>query len=195
MERIGDWIQTASGKSMFPLDPRAEEICIEDIAHALSNLCRFTGHTRTFYSVAEHSVRVSWACELPHELYGLLHDASEAYLSDISSPMKRSSDFGQLYLRAEANLMAAICRKFEISEFCPSNVKLCDARMLATERRDLMGECDREWRAVDTAHKPYSGRIIPVSPEAAEREFLQRFYHIRAEQAAKPKNSPLPEDA
>lgn len=177
-ERIGDWIQTFSGKSMFPLDPRAEEICIEDIAHALSNLCRFTGHTRTFYSVAEHSVRVSWACDLPHALWGLMHDASEAYLSDISSPMKRSSEFGQLYMRAETKLMSAICSKYGLSDFCPPNVKQCDARMLVTEKRDLMGECDREWRAVDTAVKPYSGRIIPVSPETAEREFLTRFEQL-----------------
>lgn len=163
---------------MFPLDPRPEEICIEDIAHALSNLCRFTGHTRTFYSVAEHSVRVSWACDLNSALWGLLHDASEAYLCDISSPMKRSSDFGQLYLRAEVKLMAAICQKYNLAESCPAVVKICDARMLVTERRDLMGECDREWRAIDTAVKPYGGRIIPVSPETAEREFLTRFEQL-----------------
>lgn len=177
-ERIGDWIQTFSGKSMFPLDPRAEEICIEDIAHALSNLCRFTGHTRTFYSVAEHSVRVSWACEIEFAFWGLMHDASEAYLSDISSPMKRSSKFGELYQHAERNLMVTICDKFGLQRGVPDNVKQCDARMLVTERRDLLGSCDRNWRAIDTAFIPYEGRIFPQSPELAESLFMDRFNQL-----------------
>ena len=50
------WIQTFTGKRMYPLDPKPEDICIEDIAHALSNICRFTGHTKKFYSVGEHSI-------------------------------------------------------------------------------------------------------------------------------------------
>src|SRR5271165_7548492 len=87
--RKGDWIQTYTGRVMYPLDPRPEEINIIDIAHALSNLCRFTGHVRTFYSVAEHSVRVSQHCDPKDALWGLLHDASEAYLADMSRPMKR----------------------------------------------------------------------------------------------------------
>jgi 5'-deoxynucleotidase YfbR-like HD superfamily hydrolase len=175
--RKGDWIQTYSGLSMFPLDPIPEEIAIEDIAHALSNLCRFTGHVRSFYSVAEHSVRVSWACEIEHALWGLLHDASEAYLSDISSPMKRSSQFGKLYMQAEANLMRVICLKFNLELAMPTNVKACDARMLATERRDLLGPCNRKWRAIDS-WAPYDGRIIPQSPEMAKQLFLTRFQQL-----------------
>jgi len=67
------WIATASGRKMFPLDPRAEDIAIEDIAKALSQLCRFTGHCRSFYSVAEHCLRVSHACDPADALWGLLH--------------------------------------------------------------------------------------------------------------------------
>ena len=95
-ERVGDWIQTMSGVIFYPLDPRPEEIRIEDIAHALSHQCRFAGHCREFYSVAEHSVRVSR--ELPQEfmLWGLLHDASEAYLVDLPRPIKRWSAMGRL---------------------------------------------------------------------------------------------------
>ena len=77
--RNGDWLQTFTGKAFFPLDPRPEEMDIFDIAHALSNLCRYGGHCNKFYSVAEHSVLVSILCRLYYgeqvALQGLLHDA------------------------------------------------------------------------------------------------------------------------
>src|SRR5579885_2784587 len=86
--RHGDWIQTYCGVAFYPLDPRPEEILIEDIAHALSMLCRFTGHVKRFYSVAQHCVYVSHRCDPKDALWGLLHDAAEAYLNDISRPVK-----------------------------------------------------------------------------------------------------------
>src|SRR5262245_27549306 len=102
-QRIGDWMQTISGRKFWPLDPRPEEVCIEDIGHALSLVCRFGGHCHTFYSVAEHSVRVSLLAEDMAKssahwtdenirmiaLSGLLHDAAEAYIGDMVRPLKR----------------------------------------------------------------------------------------------------------
>jgi hypothetical protein len=82
----GPYIVTYTGRRFHFLDPKIDEISIEDIAHALSNVCRFTGHTKRFYSVAEHSCLVSALCD--NRLEGLLHDASEAYMSDLSSPLK-----------------------------------------------------------------------------------------------------------
>src|ERR1017187_10636100 len=76
-------ITTFSGIHFWPLLPNPADIRIEDIAHALSNQCRFAGHAREFYSVAEHSVRVSQLCPPEDALWGLLHDASEAYLTDV----------------------------------------------------------------------------------------------------------------
>ena len=81
--RNGSWLQTYTGIQFWPLDPRPEEIDIQDIAHALSLLCRFNGHCQRFYSVAEHSVHVSTILAPEFGLWGLLHDAAEAYLSDI----------------------------------------------------------------------------------------------------------------
>lgn len=87
------WIQTYSGKKFYPYCPTAEMIDIEDVAHALSNICRFTGHSKFHYSVAQHSVHVA-NCMLnagyspKMALTGLLHDASEAYLSDLNTPVK-----------------------------------------------------------------------------------------------------------
>jgi hypothetical protein len=96
--RVGDWIQTYSGRQFWPLDPRVEDVHLEDIAHALSNVCRYTGHVREFYSVAEHSVHVSWSCEPEDALWGLLHDASEAYLADMARPVKQNMP---VYVAAE----------------------------------------------------------------------------------------------
>jgi hypothetical protein len=171
-DRKGDWVQTYTGRVMYPLDPRPEEINIIDIAHALSNLCRFTGHVRTFYSVAEHSVRVSNVCDVQDALWGLLHDASEAYLADMSRPMKRTSDFGPLYHQAEARLMAVICEKYGLPQDMPESVSVADTRLLMTEKRDLMHGCNKPWE--DTG-EPIEGLIFPWNPFMGERRFLERF--------------------
>ena len=82
------WIETYSGKQFYLDGTDTDSIVIEDIAHALANLCRYNGHTNRFYSVAEHSVLVSYAVPKEYALWGLMHDASEAYLSDIPRPFK-----------------------------------------------------------------------------------------------------------
>ncbi len=175
--RIGDWVQTFTGLVMYPLDPRPEEICIEDIAHHLSNLCRFTGATREFYSVAEHSVRVSHACEPQDALWGLLHDAAEAYLADMARPVKRYSPFGQIYCEIEDGLMLAICNKFGLGSEMPRSVRYADTVLLMTEKRDLMHGCNKEWE--DTA-QPLETIIRPRYPHDAKQMFLKRFRELAA---------------
>jgi uncharacterized protein len=87
--RNGAWIQTVTGKQFWPMDAQPEEVDIEDIAHALSLPCRFNGHCKQFYSVAEHSIHVSRVVSNENAARGLLHDAAEAYLSYIPQPVKR----------------------------------------------------------------------------------------------------------
>lgn len=82
------WINTLSGKHLDFTNISPDSICIEDIAAALSNICRFTGHLEEFYSVAQHSVRVSYLVPPEFALEALMHDAAEAYCNDISSPLK-----------------------------------------------------------------------------------------------------------
>lgn len=167
-----DWITTYSGHPFFPLEPKPADVRIADIAHALANLCRFAGHTRRFYSVAQHSVLVSRLCDERDAMWGLLHDASEAYLCDITRPVKRTPDLDG-YRRVEAGVQAAIVVKFGLSPEEPAIVKAADALVLRTEQRDLMAMPDG-WMPRDTL--PYT--IHPQTPTEAERAFKLRFFEL-----------------
>jgi len=180
--RTGDWIQTFRGVQFWPLDPRPEELLIEDIAHALSMQCRFTGHVREFYSVAEHSVRVSnRAAQLAGKdeilaallgRWGLMHDASETYLFDLARPVKHSPGMVG-YREAEARLMSVICERFHLPQEEPKQVRLADNELLSTEARDLMGPRPAAWR--DCA-EPLPHQIQkPWTHGVAEQMFLDSF--------------------
>jgi hypothetical protein len=188
--RFGDWSCTYTGLQFWPLDPRAAEICIEDIAHALSLLCRFGGHCRSFYSVAQHSVLVSWHCDEPDALWGLLHDASEAYLMDLPRPIKHSAGL-ERYREAEQLVMQAACDHFGLPTSMPESVERADESLLATEARDLMPAASvARWTL---SEHPLVGPIEPWSPERAEKKFLDRFHKL-VRQAEVRQASQLPPD-
>lgn len=175
-----EWIQTFTGRRFWPLDPRAEDIRIEDIAHALSNICRFTGHTLKFYSVAQHSVLVSRIVPPADALWGLLHDASEAYLTDIAKPVKESPAFAE-YKLAEDKLARVVAEAFSLPWPMPASVKKADCVLLATERRDVMRSTDLAW---NVPAEPMLRRITPWTPEAAEQAFLDRYQYLIGERFA-----------
>jgi len=134
-------IQTFSGKKFDILNPTIESVDIVDIFHSISNLCRYTGHSSTFYSVAEHSVFVSQKVPNRFALLGLLHDAAEAYIGDLSTPLKYGlpDDFRRFIHDVEYRILGIIFEKYGIDwdgEF-PTDVKEADTRMLITEKRDL----------------------------------------------------------
>jgi len=182
MRGIFEYIRTFTGRKCWPCDPRPEDICIEDIAHALSLLCRFTGHVREFYSVADHSLRVAELCSPENQLWGLLHDASEAYLADVARPVKRNAIFGAYYKTVEKGLMKAICEKFELPEVEPPEVKEWDNILLRTEQRDLMpvekdgplGDNDR-WK---DGVQPLNYKLIPRPWQETVDLFLEQFQHL-----------------
>lgn len=183
-------IVTYSGAVIDPLNPDPEQIRIEDIAHSLSNQCRFTGHTREFYSVAQHSVLVSYLCDPKDALWGLLHDASEAYLSDIASPIKQFSDMGAIYKTVEEALMTAIARCFSLEEkyistgyplygpqlLLPHSVKEADYKALRIEMRDLMPA------GIDSNLGEFPDTVFEVgmclTPTSARFEFMERFKEL-----------------
>lgn len=174
MNNINAWIATYTNKQFYPLSPRIEDIDIIDMSHALSNLCRFTGHCRKFYSVAQHSVLVSQNCKPEHALYGLTHDLSEAYLTDFSSPIKRTEEFA-FYRKVERNLQAMIYKKFGLECEEPADVKEADLRVLATESRDLMNATSMKWPGLP---EPYEFTIEPMVPEQAKELFMARFREL-----------------
>ena len=175
-----DWIHTFTGKKFRPLTPDPELIDVRDIAHGLAMQGRFGGHTRTFYSVAEHSVRVSLIAPAKDALWGLLHDASEAYLKDMASPIKYAPGI-EFYLEAEARLMAAVAVRFGLSTKEPESVKRADVILLHTEARDLFPPGSHvEW--IDEA-QAQPRRIQPLDWRGAEAWFLERFRSLERRRA------------
>lgn len=186
------WMQTASGRKFVITDPKPDAIVIDDIAHALSMLCRFGGHVLDFYSVAQHSVLV---CDYVESLRGspndirwaLLHDASEAYLGDIVWPLKQHPGLGG-YKYIERDVQNVIAGKFELVGDEPPCVKQADLVILATEKRDLLARQDEDGitNEIAAARRQLGPlyedqiaarpeRIDPWSPKDAKVAFLQRF--------------------
>lgn len=187
-------ILTYSGQYIDPLRPEKDKIFIADIARGLSNVCRFAGQTGLFYSVAEHSVRVMLLVESQLEaltaagdndltptqqrhllLYALLHDAAEAYLGDVPTPIKaRRTD----YVHDEARLQKVIFDAFGIrlNAGFIEIVGYADRVLLVTEARDLKGiDANRCW---GFAEPPLEGLILPQMPMPARESFLKHFRRI-----------------
>jgi hypothetical protein len=174
-----DAIQTYSGKEFFPLEPKIEDICIEDIAHALSIMARFGGHSVKHYSIGQHCIMVSNYCNPKDARWGMAHDFTEAYLSDVCSPVKRHEDF-RFYRIAEARLMAAICERFDLPEEQPDSVTKADQLVLAAEVRDLMSKPllgKPHWKCMDL-DVSFIPKITPLLPENAEVAFMNRYHEL-----------------
>lgn len=174
----GGRIAVYSGAIISPLSPDPADVFIEDIAHALANQCRFTGHTKYFYSVAQHSVLVSELVPDRYRLWGLLHDATETYLSDIARPIKRfNSDFGNLYTSVEDGLMEAIIARFGLEKVLPmpDAVKEADNILLANEIRQLMPPAPEVYDGWEKYPEIRTGALNHLPPEAAKELFMNRY--------------------
>lgn len=177
------WIQTNSGRIFDLLEPHPDAIDIEDIAQALSNLARFTGHTDFFYSVAQHSVLVSTIVSPAHALIGLMHDATEAYVGDVARPLKALLPD---YKLIEHRVWLAIAEKFDLPAEIPAEVKHADNVALMTERRDLMKKRGRgwiDWSAELEALPTLPIVITPDLPRVARGSFIDRFIQLTREAA------------
>jgi len=155
---------------MWPLDPRADEVRIEDIAAALSKLCRYGGQCLRFYSVAEHCVHVANYAPPELKLVALLHDASEAYLSDVIRPIKSHLTN---YLEIEAGLERVIAKRFGTA--CPmaAEVERLDTAILADERDQTMAPPPVPWP--QTTEPALSVTLQCWTPRRARAEFLLAF--------------------
>ena len=173
---IAPTIRTRGGHTFDFTDPSSNVIDIHDIAHALSQLCRFTGHTREFYSVAQHCVMVSLIVPPELALAGLLHDAAEAYLGDVSSPLKQMLPD---YKAIEESVETAVLASVGISLPLDPRVKVADLIMLATEKRDLFCEKIRQEKwAVLAGVGPLIQPIRAWSAPKARIMFLNRYWEL-----------------
>lgn len=164
------YMQTYTGLRFDPANPQPDQICMEDIATALSRESRYAGHTKHFYSVAQHSLMV---CDLVpdlHKLWGLLHDAAEAYLKDLPYPVKK---LVPEYKHLEDKVLRVITHKYGLRWPMPHVIKQADLIALATERRDLIGFVGYEGKY---APRPYT--IVAWGQGEARLRFLTEFNHL-----------------
>jgi hypothetical protein len=172
----GPWILTTSGR-VFPLrDPRPDDVDPRDLAHALSHLCRFGGHAREFYSVAQHCLLVSRLVPPEFALAGLLHDAAEAYLGDVVSPLK-----GELYRYRllEERIAGVIERRFGLDSLALSapEVVAADRQALAIEVRCFLPVAGPLWSEIAEVEAPPI-TLVALPPEAARDGYLTRLRQL-----------------
>lgn len=177
----GPQIQTSSGRYFDLLNPDPNAFDLFDIAAALSKICRFTGHCSSFYSVAQHSVLVSFLVGPRLARWGLFHDAAEAFLGDVATPLKQLlPDYKAIEQRVEH----VVWRKFGLEPPMPPEIKTADLVMLATEKRDLMPNVGGPAWAVLNGIAPLGNRIAPWSPDYAAEIFIERAIALTERQAA-----------
>ncbi len=170
-------IATYSGVEFFPLDPKVEDIRLFDIAHALSMKCRYTGQCHQFFSVAQHSVMVSQILEamkatVEEQYIGLMHDAQEAYLPDVASPIK-----GHIpgYREIEQKVEAVVAEAFNFKFPHPKIIKVADAESFRHEYRQIMPELS--WWKGDPPRYSW-GVIEEWTPLVGRERFIQRHRRL-----------------
>jgi uncharacterized protein len=174
-------IAVHSGFRFNVIDPRPEEVFIMDIAHALSNITRFTGHCTEFYSVAQHCYLVSCMVSPEKALTGLLHDATEAYLMDLANPIKKLPSM-YAYTEIEDKLYKAIQQKFNLLDL-DDEIHWADKAVMVTEMRDIMpklGGADDWFRDTCSyyAVEPQPFLITPWAPKEAKEMFIMRYEEL-----------------
>lgn len=170
-----NWLQTFSGGQFWPLDPRPEHVRLADIAHALSMQCRYLGHTKRFYSVAEHCVLMTRAVlrdtgDEELALNALLHDAAEAYLGDVPRPLKRDPAWAT-YRTIEQGVEAAIAAALGVKTLTKAPlVEEYDTRILRDEAEVLMRVDLVPWHL--ECGEPLGVTVTGMAPEYARAVYL-----------------------
>lgn len=168
-------ILTKSGQYFNFLRPHLYRIEITDIAHALANTCRFAGQCKQFYSVAQHSVYVSRIVPEKDAFAGLMHDCAEAFIGDVSRPLKRMLPE---YLAIEKRIEAVLFSRLGLPPKLPESVKLADRQMLYSEKLALLPPHDNEW-AVLAGIGPAPGIVVtPLWPDEAYAAFMERYHEL-----------------
>lgn len=172
---VGPTIMLASGKVFDFLDPHGSDFDIEDVAHGLAHVCRYAGQCRDFYSVAEHSLLVSdFVADYRYE--ALLHDAAEAFIGDVTRPLKQLLPE---YKAIEAMVEDAVAERFSLDRNYRNVVKAADLAVLAAEQAQVMAPGTDSW-AKEAGVQPADIVVRFLGPREAKYEFLKRFESLRA---------------
>lgn len=179
----GPTILLQSGAYFDLMDPAGSDFTIEDIAHALSQICRFTGHTSVFYSVAEHSVHCSFLTRPEDRYAALMHDAAEAFIGDVSRPLKRMLPD---YKAFEESISAAIFERFGVPNPLPKSVEVADLLMLKAEKARFFRNHD-DWECLECLQGIEPPLTVQCSRmgwthSEARLAFLGRYYQLRGDQ-------------
>lgn len=181
------WMQTFTGKKIDFKNIKPDDICIEDIAHSLSQIARFGGHAKKRYSVAEHCILGARIAEPEHKFSFLMHDAAEAYIGDIVKPWKEVLAENGKLIETENNLNDLIQKKFKLKFKADSpEMKKLDSHMIIYEAPQVFNS------VIDHLHLEFKGQrsLKPpfmefMSEEEAEQEFLKMFYKLAYDESAK----------
>jgi len=175
------WIHTFTGRRYDLRNPNPEVLTVQDVAHALSLINRYTGHTRVPYNVAQHSVLAAFQVPAPLRPMALFHDGHESVVGDVASPIKVV--LGDAWRAFEDLHERPFRRRFGLPEEFPLAIKEVDVRLLATEERDLLapGEGTEEFRSdvadmaarLGVSCRPFSCKIQPWTSAESEDMFLR----------------------
>lgn len=172
-------LKTFTGRFVDPFNMKVDDIDIEDISKALSNLCRFAGHVE-FYSVAQHSY---YCCMLAESMGAdedtikacFAHDFSEAYATDLPRPIKK---FIPSYIEMENKIQEVIAEKFNLPYPFPAFVHIIDNAMLSTELKQLQKVDGKEWASRSVSEKTdiiVDIEIKPMLPKEAYSLFINEY--------------------
>jgi 5'-deoxynucleotidase YfbR-like HD superfamily hydrolase len=179
--KIGDqWISLLSGGRFNYNKPEDSDVTIDDIASALSNVCRYSGHLPRFYSVAQHLVNTSYIVPPEHAFTALMHDTAEAFTNDLPTPLKWALP---IFKELEVKIEGAMSKKFGFEYPYPPSVKEADTVMLILEKLYV-----KEDTSVWPLYEKWTPEAVEIyrplvdldswQPRRAKREFMERFEEL-----------------
>lgn len=175
---LSDGIRLLSGVMFDYNNPGACDVPIEDIAHALSHVCRFAGHIDHFYSVAQHAVNCSFIVPPEHAFTALMHDTAEAFTNDLPTPLKFAVP---MFKDLEVRIESAMAKRFGFTYPLPQTVRTADLQMLQIEKNALKSR-EADWEVLKGIESDHLVPYVDVSnwePRRAKQEFLDRYEELR----------------
>jgi len=174
------WISLLSGATFNYNKPEESDVTLQDLAYALSNVCRFSGHLPRFYSVAQHLVNTSYIVSPENAYSALMHDTAEAFTNDLPTPLKWAFP---IFKELEVKIESAMAKRFGFEYPYPPEVKEADTIMLMLEKYHVK-QCDQHWPMYDKYTReyvaPYLDKVDLTSwrPSIARNKFLARFEEL-----------------